>query len=81
MNPEVRLKQLAPDEILGPHPDRVGGLLHDALHGGLTTRTDNGAALALYRGRGWRVVVPELFFPSHPNRPFCVMGRDPVDGL
>lgn len=69
------------------HPDfrrrGVGGRLHDALLDGLasptavlTTQTDNEAALTLYEGRGWEVVVPELLFPANPNRPFCVMGRD-----
>lgn len=61
----------------------IGGRLHDALLDGLasptavlTTQTDNGAALTLYEGRGWKVVVPALFFPANPNRPFCVMGKD-----
>ncbi len=69
------------------HPDfrrqGVGGRLHDALLDGLagptavlTTQTDNVPALILYKGRGWKVVVPEFSFPTNPNQPFCVMGRD-----
>ena len=61
----------------------VGGRLHDALLDGLasptsvlTTQTGNEAALGLYRGRGWEVVVPRLFFPTDPNQSFCVMGKD-----
>ncbi len=49
----------------------IGGTLHDALLDGLGSRTavlstqvDNDAALALYRGRGWQIVVPELRFAA-----------------
>jgi ribosomal protein S18 acetylase RimI-like enzyme len=60
----------------------LGGRLHDALLGGLdaptavlSTEVDNEAALGLYCGRGWQVVVPELQFgPDFP--PFLVMGRE-----
>lgn len=60
----------------------LGGRLHDALLGGLdaptavlSTEVDNAAAIALYRGRGWHVIVPELDFgPDFP--PFLVMGRE-----
>jgi ribosomal protein S18 acetylase RimI-like enzyme len=60
----------------------LGGGLHDALLAGLdaptavlSTEVDNEAAVALYGGRGWQVVVPELHFgPDFP--PFLVMGRE-----
>jgi len=60
----------------------LGGRLHDALLGGLdaptavlSTEVDNEAAIALYSGRGWEVIVPELDFgPDFP--PFLVMGRE-----
>jgi ribosomal protein S18 acetylase RimI-like enzyme len=40
----------------------------------LSTQTDNEAALALYRQRGWKVIVPYLDFGS--GRPFLIMGKD-----
>ena len=47
----------------------IGGRLHDALLGGLdaptavlSTERSNEPALALYRGRGWQVVLPEIDF-------------------
>jgi ribosomal protein S18 acetylase RimI-like enzyme len=59
----------------------IGGSLHDALLDGidaptavLSTQTDNEPAIALYRGRGWQVIVPYLDFGS--GRPFLIMGRD-----
>jgi ribosomal protein S18 acetylase RimI-like enzyme len=60
----------------------LGGRLHDALLGGLdaptavlSTEVDNEAAIALYSGRGWEIIVPELDFgPDFP--PFLVMGRE-----
>ena len=59
----------------------IGGRLHDALIEGidaptavLSTQTDNDPAIALYTGRGWRVIVPYLDFGS--GRPFLIMGRD-----
>ena len=59
----------------------IGGALHDALLDGvdapttvLSTQTDNEAALGLYTGRGWQVIVPYLDFGS--GRPFLIMGRD-----
>jgi ribosomal protein S18 acetylase RimI-like enzyme len=59
----------------------IGGRLHDALLAGLdapaavlSTEIDNAPAIALYRGRGWEVVVPEIDFgPDFP--PFIVMGK------
>ncbi len=60
----------------------IGGRLHDALLEGLegpaavlSTQVDNGAALSLYRGRGWAVVVPRLHF-TPGGTAFCVMGLD-----
>ena len=59
----------------------IGGRLHDSLLEGidaptavLSTQTDNDPAIALYAGRGWRVIVPYLDFGS--GRPFLIMGRD-----
>ena len=59
----------------------IGGTLHDALLASvnaptavLSTQTDNDPAIALYSGRGWRVIVPYLDFGS--GRPFLIMGRD-----
>jgi ribosomal protein S18 acetylase RimI-like enzyme len=60
----------------------LGGRLHDALLGGLdaptailSTEVDNEAAIALYSGRGWEVIVPELDF-GQDFPPFLVMGRE-----
>jgi len=45
----------------------------------LSTQRDNERALALYRRRGWRVIVPEIDFGAgYP--PFCVLGKDPAGG-
>ena len=59
----------------------LGGRLHDALLSGLTsptavlsTQRDNTAAIRLYEGRGWRVILDEIDF-GDPS-PFLVMGRD-----
>jgi ribosomal protein S18 acetylase RimI-like enzyme len=59
----------------------IGGALHDAILEGidaptavLSTQTDNGPAIALYSGRGWVVIVPQLDFGS--GRPFLIMGKD-----
>ena len=60
----------------------LGGRLHDALLARqtasrtavLSTQVDNERALRLYRGRGWRVVLPELDFGS--GRLFSILGRD-----
>ena len=59
----------------------IGGKLHDTVLDGLdaptavlSTQTDNEPALALYRGRGWRVIVPFLDFGS--GRPFLIMGKE-----
>jgi len=59
----------------------IGGKLHDTVLDGLdaptavlSTQTDNEPALALYRGRGWHVIVPFLDFGS--GRPFLIMGKD-----
>ena len=59
----------------------IGGRLHDELLAGLSSRTavlstqvDNDPALALYRGRGWRVVVEELDFGT--GRLYKVLARD-----
>ena len=59
----------------------IGGSLHDAVLDGidaptavLSTQTDNEPAIALYRARGWQVIVPYLDFGS--GRPFLIMGLD-----
>jgi ribosomal protein S18 acetylase RimI-like enzyme len=60
----------------------IGGSLHDAVLEGaggstavLSTQADNESALALYRGRGWTVVVPEIRFTAGGD-PFSVLGLD-----
>src|SRR5206468_4271715 len=60
----------------------IAGRLHDALLAGLASRTavlstqrDNKPALALYRRRGWRVVVPRLRF-SPGGELFCILGLE-----
>ncbi len=60
----------------------LGGDLHDELLRGLesrtavlSTQTDNEPALALYRNRGWQVVVPEMRF-SPGGVPYCILGLD-----
>jgi len=65
------------------HRRGIGGRLHDELLEGieastavLSTQTDNEPAIALYQGRGWRVIVPYLDFGS--GRPFLIMGLDLV---
>ena len=60
----------------------LGGLLHDELLSRqttsrtavLSTQVDNEAALALYAGRGWQVLLPRLDFGS--GRLFSILGRD-----
>jgi ribosomal protein S18 acetylase RimI-like enzyme len=60
----------------------LGGALHDELLRGLesrtavlSTQTDNEPALALYRERGWQVVVPEMRF-SPGGVPYSILGLD-----
>ena len=60
----------------------LGGTLHDELLRGLdsrtamlSTQTDNEPALALYAGRGWQVVIPEMRF-SPGGVPYCILGLD-----
>jgi ribosomal protein S18 acetylase RimI-like enzyme len=60
----------------------IGGRLHDALLDGLdaptavlSTEVENEPARALYRGRDWQVVVPEIDFGAG-FPPFLVMGRE-----
>jgi ribosomal protein S18 acetylase RimI-like enzyme len=90
MGEEERARWLAPGHFeyveLHVRPDRqgrgLGGRLHDALLARqtvsstavLSTQVDNERALRLYRGRGWRVVVPRLDFGS--GRLFSILGRD-----
>ncbi len=86
----TRARWLAPAhfelEELAVRPDLrrrgIGGRLHDALLDGLdaptavlSTEVENEPAQALYRGRGWQVVVPEIDFgPGFP--PFLVMAKE-----
>ena len=89
MTREQRDRWLAPGHFeytelhVGPEFRRIGlgGRLHDALLEGLdsrtavlTTQVDNEPALALYRGRGWQIVVPQLDFGS--GRLFAVLGKE-----
>ena len=90
MDDEERVRWLTPGHFeyveLHVRPDRqgrgLGGRLHDALLARqeqsrtavLSTQVDNERALRLYRGRGWRVVVPRLDFGS--GRLFSILGRD-----
>lgn len=60
----------------------LGGELHDELLRGLESKTavlstqaDNEPALALYRGRRWQVVLPEMRF-SPGGVPYCILGLD-----
>jgi ribosomal protein S18 acetylase RimI-like enzyme len=60
----------------------IGSALHDAVLQGVAARTavlstqvDNGPALALYRGRGWRVIVERLEFEDGAP-PYLVMGLE-----
>ena len=66
----------------------LGGRLHDAILDAaaadtavLSTQVDNEPALALYRGRGWRRVVPELLFAASEPM-YTVLGweRAATDG-
>jgi len=60
----------------------LGRRLHDAIVQAadadvavLSTQVDNEPALALYRGRGWRIVVPEIVLgPRDPL--YAVLGRE-----
>jgi ribosomal protein S18 acetylase RimI-like enzyme len=60
----------------------LGGRLHDELLARqaasrtavLSTQVDNERALGLYRGRSWRVVLPQLDFGA--GRLFSILGRD-----
>lgn len=61
----------------------LGGRLHDAIVAGLqatavlSTHVDNEPALALYRGRGWKVVVPEVQFAREgEGERYCVLCID-----
>jgi ribosomal protein S18 acetylase RimI-like enzyme len=89
MDEETRARWLVPGHFelveLAVRPDLrrrgIAGRLHDALLEGLdaptavlSTEVDNEPALALYRSRGWQVVLPEIDFgPGFP--PFLVMGK------
>lgn len=60
----------------------LGTALHDDLLSGLesptavlSTQTDNDPALALYRERGWQVIVPEMRF-SPGGVTYCILGLD-----
>jgi ribosomal protein S18 acetylase RimI-like enzyme len=90
MDEDARARWLGPGHFefveLAVRPDLrrrgIGGRLHDTLLTGLdapnavlSTEVENEPATALYLGRGWEVVVPEIDFgPGYP--PFLVMGRN-----
>lgn len=89
MSEADRARWLAPGHFelveLHVHPEArrqgIGGRLHDALLQGLPSRTavlstqvDNEPALALYRRRGWQIVIPELRFQP-AGRPYAILGR------
>lgn len=88
MTPEQRAKWLPPGHfelaelMVNPRARRrgLGAALHDAILEGppgptavLSTQPDNEAALALYRGRGWEVVVDSIDLAA-PVR-YLVMGK------
>lgn len=89
MDGAARERWLAPGHFelveLAVRPDLrrhgIGGQLHDALLADLdspsavlSTEQDNEPALALYGGRGWQVVLPEIDFgPDFPL--FLVLGK------
>jgi ribosomal protein S18 acetylase RimI-like enzyme len=90
MDDQAREHWLAPGHFefveLAVRPDLrrrgIGGRLHDALLEGLdaptavlSTEVDNRPALALYHGRGWQVLVPEIDFGAE-FPPFLVMGKE-----
>jgi len=68
------------------HPDYrrqgVGGRLHDALLAEteaptavLSTEPENEPALALYRQRGWEIVIPELYLEP-AGAAYAILGLD-----
>jgi ribosomal protein S18 acetylase RimI-like enzyme len=90
LGPEEVSRWLAPGHFelveLGVRPDvrrrGLGGRLHDELLARvdaptavLSTEQDNEPALALYRNRGWELIVDELSFGSE-YPPFVVLGKD-----
>jgi ribosomal protein S18 acetylase RimI-like enzyme len=91
MTPQARRRWLRPGHVelaeLHVAPERrrkgLGGRLHDALLAAypdaptslLSTQTGNAPALALYEGRGWQVVVPELRFAAAAE-PYAILGLD-----
>ncbi|MGE5690836.1 MAG: GNAT family N-acetyltransferase [Pseudomonadota bacterium] len=91
MTPAQRDRWLAPGHVelaeLHVARDRrgggIGGRLHDALLASytdaatavLSTQTANAPALALYRGRGWGVVVPRLQFAAG-GEAYAILGVD-----
>ncbi len=59
----------------------LGGRLHDLLLAGLpnrtamlSTRRGETVAMALYRKRGWQVVIDEMLFAGNPM-PFRILGK------
>ncbi len=89
MTSEQRKEWMEPEHFefvelaVHPHYQRqgIGGKLHDLLLEGrpepgalLTVRADNGPALALYRKRGWVVVLDDFRFAPGGDR-YLVMGK------
>lgn len=59
----------------------IGSALHDALLDGvphrravLSTRDTDTPAFWLYRNRGWRILIPHLYFPG-VEAPYRIMGK------
>ena len=90
MTSEQRRRWIAPGHFevveLHVHPGYrrrgVGGRLHDTLLGGLesetavlSTQADNRPALALYEGRGWKIVLPALRF-APAGEEYAILGLD-----
>jgi ribosomal protein S18 acetylase RimI-like enzyme len=91
LTPSQRRRWLAPGHVelaelhvaAGRRREGLGGALHDALlalypdapTAVLSTQVANEPAHALYRGRGWQVVLPELRF-ARGGEPYAILGLE-----